>query len=71
MPLRLISVVFEKLKLSTEELEKSCLKWSLKIKAQKCKIISDPNNDITMNIAEKVNKFIFWYEEAQLMDEER
>jgi len=33
----LITTVFEKLKLSTTELETACVKWGMKINTSKCK----------------------------------
>jgi len=35
------SVIFEKLQLSTDELERACTKWGLKINSTKCKVMSD------------------------------
>ena len=59
----LISARSEKLKLSWEKLEKSCLKWSTKLNVQKYKIITDDDDDDNINIndiiVEKVNELVF------------
>ena len=58
----LISLIFEKLKLSSEELENACKKWGLKINSTKCKVITTEVNDhITINdqIVENVENFNF------------
>ena len=58
----LISVIFEKLKLSTQELELACQKWGLKINASKCKILSPESQDtieINGEPVENVDQFVF------------
>ena len=49
----LIAAVFEKLSISTEELINACNKWSMKVNADKCKIISDSILEIKI-----INKLI-------------
>ena len=58
----LISLIFEKLKLSTQELENACAKWGLKVNAAKCKIMSPEAEDsikINDEDVEKVENFVF------------
>ena len=58
----LIATIFEKLQLSTAELEKTCKKWGLRINAKKCKVISpDLLNKIQIEngVVKKVDKFTF------------
>ena len=57
-----ISVISEKIKLSTKELEKPCTKWSMKINAEERKIISTVNDNISMKdiIAEKIKELTFF-----------
>ena len=58
----LISAVFEKLQLSTLELEQACQKWGLKINPLKCAIITPDSNaeiEIDNNVVPKVSKFKF------------
>ena len=45
----LISLIFAKLKLSTQELENACKKWGIKINAAKCKIMTQSDDQITIN----------------------
>ena len=54
-------MLFKKLKLSTEQLEKLYSKRSMKTNAQKCKIISVDKDKLAVNdaIVEKVNEFTF------------
>ena len=56
-----ISTMFEKLQISTRELETACRKWGLKINSQKCKVMSrdDRNIYVENSIVEKVDKFVF------------
>ena len=57
-----ISVIFDKLKIATQELETACRKWGLKINGTKCKIISselDEEIDIDDEAIEKVENFVF------------
>jgi hypothetical protein len=57
----LMEMVFEKLQLSTDELERACAKWGMKINPTKCKIMSEDTRDITLNQSPiaKVNNFVF------------
>ena len=57
----LIATVFEKLKLSTAELEQSCEKWGVKINSAKTKLISTVQGEISINnqIIENVNSFVY------------
>ena len=57
----LVDLVFDKLQISTNELEKACSKWGMKINPTKCKIMTDDNRDITINgsPADKVDDFVF------------
>ena len=58
----LISAVFEKLQLSTLELEQDCQKWGLKINPLKCAIMTPDSNaeiEIDNNVVPKVSKFKF------------
>ena len=57
----LVSAIFSKLKLSTQELEIACMKWGLKINGDKCKIISPETEDIEINgePVENVDSFVF------------
>ena len=57
----LISAIFEKIKISTNELEASCRKWGMKVNPAKCKIISADVNIIQIDgsIVQKVERFTF------------
>ena len=57
----LMSVIFEKLRLSTQELEAACQKWGLKINNNKCRIMTEYDDDIRIDGDEiqKVNEFVF------------
>ena len=57
----LISAIFDKLGLSTSELEASCQKWGMKVNPAKCKIISSSPDDIQIEgkDVEKVQEFVF------------
>ena len=57
----LLSTVFEKLKLSTKELERACRKWGVKINGAKCRVISPDDDDIQIDNTpvEKVDTFVF------------
>ena len=58
----LISAVFEKLQLSTLELEQACQKWGLKINPLKCPIMTPYSNteiEIDNNVVPKVYNFKF------------
>ena len=54
----LVDLVFDKLQISTNELEKACSKWGMKINPTKCKIMTDDNRDITINGC-PVDNFVF------------
>ena len=56
-----ISTMFEKLQISTRELETACRKWGLKINSQKCKVMSrdDRNIYVENSIVKIVDKFVF------------
>ena len=45
----LVSVIFDKLKLSSQELEKTCQKWGLKVNVSKCKV-SSTERDINIEM---------------------
>jgi len=50
------------LQLSTDELEKACTKWGLKINSTKCKVLSDEPDEtikVYQEEVEKVENFIF------------
>ena len=56
------AAVFEKLQLSTLELEQACQKWGLKINPLKCAIMTPDSNaeiEIDNNVVPKVSKFKF------------
>ena len=57
----LVDLVFDKLQISTNKLEKACSKWGMKINPTKCKIMTADNRDITINGSpvDKVDDFIF------------
>ena len=57
----LLAAIFDKLSLSTSELEASCCKWGMKVNPSKCKIISSDPNEIRIDgkNVEKVDDFIF------------
>ena len=57
----LVDLVFDKLHISTNELEKACSKWGMKINPTKCKIMTADNRDITINGSpvDKVDDFVF------------
>ena len=57
----LISAIFEKLKMFTNELKASCKQWSMKVNPDKCKIIYADAHSIQIDgsIAEKVERFTF------------
>ena len=57
----LVDLVFDKLQISTNELEEACSKWGMKINPTKCKIMTDVNRDITINGSpvDKVDEFVF------------
>ena len=57
----LMDLVFDKLQISTNELEKACSKWGMKINPTKCKIMTDDNRDIAINGSpvDKVDDFVF------------
>ena len=57
----LVDLVFDKLQISTNELEKACSKWCMKINPTKCKIMTADNRKFTINGSpvEKVDEFVF------------
>ena len=57
----LLAAIFEKLELSTAELETACSKWGMKINVRKCKIISNDQRDIMIegSPVEKTEEFVF------------
>ena len=57
----LISCIFAKLQLSTQELEIACKRWGMKINADKCKIITPENGNITIDRknVNHVSEFVF------------
>ena len=57
----LLAAVFEKLKLSTAQLEQACKKWGMKINGAKCKILSPLQDkiDIDGDEVEHVEEFVF------------
>ena len=44
----LIAAVFERLQLSTDQLQEACKKYGMKISIKKCKIISDSTTNLTI-----------------------
>ena len=57
----LLSAMFEKLQLSTTELEIACARWGMKINVDKCKVLSQNDGQVYIAGAavEKVNNFFF------------
>ena len=57
----LLSAIFEKLHLSTSQLENACQKWGMKINGAKCKIISPSDQRIVIDgeEVEHVEEFVF------------
>ena len=57
----LISAIFDKLQLSTAELENACARWGMKINVDKCKVFSQNNRTIRIEGAsvENVESFVF------------
>ena len=57
----LISAIFDKLKISTEQLNTACKKWGMKINGAKCNIISPSPEEITIDGAQRehVGQFTF------------
>ena len=57
----LLELVFDKLQVSTDTLEKACRKWGMKINASKCRIMTEDQRDITLNDTsiDKVDSFVF------------
>ena len=56
-----MSVIFEKLQISTKELEDACKKWGMKINVTKCKILSPSDDSIQIDGEEvdHVQQFVF------------
>ena len=44
----LVSTIFDKLTISTKQLDESCQKWGMKINGAKCKILSPSTEIITL-----------------------
>ena len=57
----LLSAIFEKLNLTTKQLDDACHKWGMKINRAKCKILSPENKPIVLdgNEVEHVENFVF------------
>ena len=57
----LISAIFDKLQLSTAELENACARWGMKTNVDKCKILSQNDGPIRIEgaIVENVESFVF------------
>ena len=57
----LITHIFDKLKMSTKELENACKKWGLKVNPLKCKVMTQETDDIQIdnNTVDKVDHFVF------------
>ncbi|XP_030834414.1 uncharacterized protein LOC115921254 [Strongylocentrotus purpuratus] len=57
----LMELVFENLQISTNELEKACRRWDMKINATKSEFMTEDQQDILLNNTniEKVEKFVF------------
>lgn len=57
----LVALIFEKLKLSTAELDAACKKWGLKVNVKKCKVLTNENDSLNIDgeNVERVDKFIF------------
>ena len=56
-----LAAVFEKLRLSTKQLEQACSKFGLRINADKCKVISNSDEPLYINdqIKETAQEFFF------------
>ena len=57
----LISTIFDKLQLSTAELDNACARWEMKTNVDKCKVLSQNNGPIRNEgaIVENVESFVF------------
>ena len=57
----LISAIFDKLQLSTAELENACARWGMKTNVDKCKVLSQNDGPIRIEgaIVENVESFVF------------
>ena len=44
----LIAAVFERLQLAADQLQETCKKYGMKIKTEKCKVISDSTANLTI-----------------------
>ena len=64
----LVDLVFDKLQISTIELEKACSKWGMKINATKCQIMTANDRDITINGSpvDKVDDFVFFRKQCSI-----
>ena len=56
----IMSTVFEKLQVSTEELQAACRKWGIKINFSKCKVITSSEKHITVEGEEKWESYVSW-----------
>ena len=61
MSTTLLSAVFRKLEMATEELEAACRRWGLKSNVAKCKILSKEGRRLFTDNThmEEVDKFVF------------
>ena len=57
----LMDLFFDKLQISTNELEKACSNWGMKTNPTKCKVMTEDSRDITVNNSpvDKVSDFVF------------
>ena len=57
----LLSTIFQKLKLSTAELETACQRWGMKINGAKCKLMSPSNDSLSIDGLQvgSVEEFVF------------
>ena len=57
----LLSAIFDKLSLTTKQLDDACRKWGMKINGAKCKVLSPENTPIILdgNEVEHVQNFVF------------
>ena len=56
----IMSTVFEKLQLSTEELQAACRKWGMEINFSKCKVITPSDKYITVEGEEMWESSVSW-----------
>ena len=57
----LLTALFEKLEISSKELEESCKKWGMKVNSDKCKVISESRIEIKIDNepVENVKRIVF------------